>query len=232
MPQWKDTLEEALGNGLDLPSERLSAYSLDLHSRYWPLLVHELKLVRNNANTVSMEKGAAALRARILTTFPELKVLGESIVAKMRKSSTMTEMQDDESPLGMSYHFSSMGFAQCWITYKMLSIVLNRILHALALILNQPIALLDGENATLSREICMCVSYLRTAGILPAISAQPPLFLAYEGANKQERAYLLNFIMWSDKFKKRFPQDSAALEKFVLKTAYALSGRGDFYPPT
>lgn len=232
MPQWKDTLEEALGNGLDLPSERLDAYALDLHSRYWPLLVHELKLVRNSASTVSMEKGAAALQARVLTTVPELKALGESIVAKMRKSGNMTELPDDESPLGMSYQFTSMGFAQCWITYKMLSIVLNRILHALALILSQPIALLDGENVILSREICMCVSYLGIAGILPAISAQPPLFLAYEGANEQERAYLLNFIMWADEFKKRFPQDSTALERFVLKTAYALSGRGDFSQPT
>lgn len=111
----------------------------------------------------------------------------------------------------------------------MLSVVLNKILHDLALILNEPVALLDSDNVTLSRDICMCVSYLGTVGILPAISAQPPLFLAYEGANELERAYLQKFILWSDKFKRRFPQDSAELEKFVLNTAYALSGRGEFY---
>ncbi|KAK1248968.1 hypothetical protein MKX08_007188 [Trichoderma sp. CBMAI-0020] len=208
-PQWNNTLEEALRNGLDLPSERLDANS-----------------------TVSMDKSAAALQARVLNTVPELKALGESIVAKMRRLGNMTEMPDDESPLGMSYHFTNMGSAQCWITYKMLSVVLNRILHALALILSQPVALLDRENAMLSREICRCVSYLGTVGILPAISAQPQLFLAYEGANELERAYLLKFILWSDKFKKRFPQDSAALERFVLKTAYALSGRDEFCQPT
>lgn len=225
-------MEEALRNGLDLPSERLDAYALDLHSRYWPLLVHELKSVRNSASTVSMEKSAAALQARVLNTAPKLRALGESIVAKMRRSGNMTEMPDNESPLGMSYHFTNMGSAQCWITYKMLSVVLNRILYGLALVLNQSVALLDSDNVTLSREICMCVSYLRTVGILPAISAQPPLFLAHEGANELERAYLLQFILWSDKFKRRFPQDGAALEKFVLKTAYALSGRGDFCQPT
>ncbi|EHK44546.1 hypothetical protein TRIATDRAFT_285163 [Trichoderma atroviride IMI 206040] len=213
--QWKNTLEEALRNGLDLPSDRLDAYALDLHSRYWPLLVHELKLVRNSASTVSMKKSAAALQARVLNTIPDLKALGESIVAKMRRLGNMTGMPDDESPLGMSYHFTNMGSAQCWMTYKMLSVVLNRILHALALLLSQPVALLDSENVTLSREI-----------------SQPPLFLAYEGANGLERAYLLKFILWSDKFKKRFPQDSGALEKFVLTTAYALSGRGEFCQST
>lgn len=179
-------MEEALENGLDLPSERLNAYAPDLHSRYWALLVHELKLVRSNAGTVSMKKSAAALQARVFNTFPELRALGESIVAKMRKSGNITEVPGNESPLGMSYDFTNMGSAQCWITYKMLSIVLNRILHALALMLNQSIALLDSENVTLSQEICMCVSYLRKGGILPAISAQPPLFLAYEGARARE----------------------------------------------
>lgn len=100
----------------------------------------------------------------------------------------MTEVPDNESPLGLSYHFTNIGSAQCWIAYKMLSVVLNKILYDLALILNQPVALLDSENVTLSQEICMCVSYLGKVGILPAISAQPPLFLAYEGANEPERA--------------------------------------------
>lgn len=76
----------------------------------------------------------------------------------------------------------------------------------------------------------MCVPHLGTAGILPAISAQPPLFLAYEGANAPQRAYLLKFVIWSklNKFERRFSQDSAASETFVLNTSYALSGRGEF----
>lgn len=104
---------KALRNGLDLPSERLDAYVLDLHSRYWPLLVHELGLVRNNPCTFSMEKSAAALQGRVLNTVPELKALGESIVSKMRRLGNMAELPDNESPLGMRYHFTNMGSAQC-----------------------------------------------------------------------------------------------------------------------
>jgi hypothetical protein len=225
-------MEEALKIGLDLPSERLDAYALDLHSRYWPLLVHELRLVRNNHRRDSMVKSAIALQERILNTVPELKALGDSIVSKMRRLRNMTEVPNSESPLGISFHFTTMGSAQCWITYKMLSIVLNRMLHDLAIILNEPVAILDSENVMLSRDICMCVPYLGSVGILPTISAQPPLFLAYEGANELERDYLLKFILWSDTFKRRFPQDSTVLEKFVLKTAYALSGRDEFCQPT
>lgn len=224
-------MEEALRNYLDVPSERLDAYALDLYSGYWPSLVHELTLVHNNLSTVSMRESAAALRGRVISIILELKVLGESIVSKMRRLGKIAEMPDNESPLGIKYDFGNMGSLQCWITYKMLSIALNRILHNLAIILNEPVALLDHENVTFSRDICMCVAYIGTLGTLPAISAQPSLCMAYEGANELERAYLRKFILQSDQFKRRLPQDSAALGNFALNTAYALTGRGKFHQP-
>ncbi|KAL6890490.1 hypothetical protein GGI43DRAFT_416024 [Trichoderma evansii] len=230
-PKWKDTMEDALRNGLDIPSERLDVYAMDLHSRYWPVLVHEHKLVYSNPDTVSMRESAAALQRRVLNIVPELKALGGSIVSKMRRLGNIVEMPDNESPLGIKYHFKNMGSAECWITYKVLSIVLNRILHDLAIILDEPVVLLDSENAAWSRDICMCVAYIGTLGILPASLFQPALFMAYEGANSLERAYLRRFILQSDKFKRRLPQDSVGIEKFALKTAYGLAGRGEFYQP-
>lgn len=224
-------MEEALRNGLDIPSERLDVYALDLHSRYWPVLVHEHKLVHSNPNTVAMRESAAALQGRILNIAPKLKVLGGIIVSKMRRLGNIAEMPDNESPLGTKYHFKNMASAECWITYNVLSIVLNRILHDLAIILDEPVVLLDSENAKLSRDICMCAAYIGTLGTLPGALFQPAWFMAYEGTNGLERAYLRNFIMQSDKFKRRLPQDGAGIENFALKTAYALAGRGEFYQP-
>lgn len=222
-------MDGALRNSLDVPSERLDAYALDLHSSYWPSLVHQLRLVHNNPGAISMRKSAASLCGRVVKLVPQLRMLGENIVAKMRRLGNIVELPDSESPLGMKYHFGNMGSAQCWITYKMLSIVLNRILHDLAIIVNEPIALLDDEHTTLSRDICMCVAYIGTLGTLPAVSAQPPLFMAYEGVNETERAYLRNFIRQSDRFKRRLPQSDSALENFALNTAYALTGRENFF---
>ncbi|KAL6786342.1 hypothetical protein J3E68DRAFT_447251 [Trichoderma sp. SZMC 28012] len=228
-PQWRERMDEALRNSLDVPSERLDAYALDLHSSYWPSLVHQLRLVHNNPGAISMRKSAASLCGRVLKLVPQLRMLGENIVAKMRRLGNIVELPDSESPLGMKYHFGNMGSAQCWITYKMLSIVLNRILRDLAIIVNEPIALLDDEHTTLSRDICMCVAYIGTLGTLPAVSAQPPLFMAYEGVNETERAYLRNFIRQSNRFKRRLPQSDSALENFALNTAYALTGRENFF---
>ncbi|KAK4067238.1 uncharacterized protein Triagg1_7681 [Trichoderma aggressivum f. europaeum] len=227
-PQWKEKMDEALRNSMDIPGERLDAYALDLHGSYWPSLVHQLRFVHNNPNTISKRKSAASLRVRVLNIIPELKVLGERIVEKVRRLGNIIELPDNESPLGMKYHSGNMGSAQCWITYKMLSIVLNRILRELASILDEQVTLLDHEHTTLCRDICMCVAYIGTLGTLPAISTQPPLFMAYEGVDEIERAYLRNFIRQSDKFKKRLPRSDSALENFVLNTAYALTGREKF----
>ncbi|KAL7904131.1 hypothetical protein GGI35DRAFT_490718 [Trichoderma velutinum] len=212
--QWKERMEEALRNPLDIPSERLDAYTLDLHGTYWPSLVQELRLVHNSTSAVSMRKSAISLRARVLNFIPELIVLGEGIVAKMRRLGNIVVLPDNESPFGIKYHFENMGSAQ--------------ILRDLAIILNESVAILDRENTTLSRDICMCVAYIGTLGTLPAISAQPPMFMAYEGVNETERAYLRNFIRQSDTFKKRLPQSDSALESFALNTAYALTGRKNF----
>ncbi|KAL6815219.1 hypothetical protein GGI42DRAFT_348183 [Trichoderma sp. SZMC 28013] len=222
-------MDEALKNSMDIPSERLDAYALDLHGSYWPSLVHQLRFVHNSPDTIAMRKSAVSLRGRVLNTIPELKVLGERIVAKMRRLGNIVELPDNESPLGMKYHFGNMGSAQCWITYKMFSIVLNRILRDLAIILNESVTLLDHEHTTLSQDICMCVAYIGTLGTLPAISTQPPLFLAYEGVNELVRVYLRNFIRQSDTFKRRLPQSDLALENFALNTAYALTGREKFF---
>ncbi|KAL6689676.1 hypothetical protein J3F84DRAFT_354013 [Trichoderma pleuroticola] len=227
--QWKEKMDEALNSSLSLSSERLDAYALDLHGSYWPSLVHQLRLVHNSSSTFSMRKSAASLYGRVINIIPELNVLGESIVAKMRRLGNIMELPDNESHFGMKHHFWNIGSAQGWITYKMLSIVLNRLLRNLAIILNELVTLLDHEHTALSWDICMCVAYIGTLGTLPAISAQPPFFMAYEGVNEIERAHLRNLIRRSDTFKKRLPQSDPALEKFALNTTYALTGRENFF---
>lgn len=112
----------------------------------------------------------------------------------------------------------------------MLRIVMNRIIWSLTkLIHGQAPESLDLEHQTLCRMIWMCLPWTREVSLMAAILFGDPLYLSYEGANGDVKEYLLTYLLEIAKFRGRLPKDRGVVDKYLIQSALAVSGRGEFH---
>ena len=213
----------------DVSQQRKQTYSIGRYYAYWPSLVHDFQDIHKNKALPLMTERVRALRNQVAKLDAEVREKGELFLGNCTKLGNIIERQDSQSPAGARYEFSGLESLQFLITYVMLLVIFNRLLHNLDALSGRPEEPLDHEHRALCRQLWMCIPYVRALGGMTSILFAAPLYLSYEGAVRQpEREYLLDCIIEIAEKRGRYPKDRKTVEMFVLNTARSMAGQRPF----
>ncbi len=220
-----------------VPRPQRDTYAVGWYYRCWPSLVHEFRWVNGEDANNDLDGDTSHARAeillhRVVTLDAELSVVGKEALQRANERGGIVELPDLEleSPIDTKYDFDGLDSLQCLVTYVMLRIILNRLNYHIILqrLPSESVANSDTEH----RDLCkQCIPYLRGLGVLNSVLFAAPLYLSYEGACDQaEKDYLIDFALEGAASKERFPHpvDRAVVERFMLNTAKAATGRRIF----
>ncbi|KAI1387319.1 uncharacterized protein F4822DRAFT_279231 [Hypoxylon trugodes] len=224
---WKEVMTQARVRLKKIVSnERLDGYAIGRYFGYWPGLIHSLLNISEDPDINTRQAQAEALQ-RLVTNFDtQVQNTCEPITQRAFNAGRINELPDPESPIGTKLHFKSLDIMSFFLSYVWMRIMLNRMLDHLAGLLGESNDLLEAENRELSKQIWMCIPFLRSLGKVPYVFSRTPIIISYEGGNEVEREYILDNLMGMPVYSTRaFPADKKTLEAHVLSLAKAMSGR-------
>ncbi|KAI0846437.1 hypothetical protein F5Y00DRAFT_145610 [Daldinia vernicosa] len=228
---WKEAIQQSfLAVEHSVSSEQADCYSVGYYYGFWPGLVQEFRLVAGNPDVNSQQIHALALHDKVAVLAADITCIGEPIILRIYSVGDILEQTDPKSPIGMKLYFGNLHRMSFFISYVMIRMIFNRILHHLTVILKQPDPALEEEHRNLCRKMWTCIPFIKGLGMVASIAFIPQLYMSYEGAGGNEKGYLLDNIMeiLSYKGTGRYPTDRRAMEHIILNAAEAMVGRSCF----
>lgn len=230
-PEWKKVIAQARTKAIsgDIRGQFKAAYDLDAYYEQWPTFTREIQAIYADPTSVEMQARAVLHYQKLCKCSVEIQEIGGTLIEKAFGLSLITEVSDAECPGGSAYDFQMIDF--CGLVAGILSMRL--LLLQMICDVSELVKSLDEspqeDLARLSHEVCMLTPYLRQQGPIACLLYITPFYLAFNADPDQvERDYIIDFIIWVDKYRQRLPGDRAGVEYFVLKTVSGLTGRVSF----
>ena len=225
--QWKVFLEDAIATFIKGSTMKQNLYRMEQYLGLWSSMVREMQRIDQLPETYHLRRDEALhllRRAEVLAA--EVAQVGRSMFSDTQVQGIIMQRPDSETPVGAKYDFVDFDSLACFSTHASLSIVLNRIAWGLHLLLGEePPSSLADEHHRFCRDIWMCFPYLRSVSLMAAIQFSDPIYLSYEGASGDIKEYLISWVLEIAQFRKRLSQDRAVLDKHLLETSLAMTGR-------
>lgn len=226
--EWKRAMDQAVVHA-KVSVRRKQTYSIGRYYAYWPSIVRDFKMIYNSDGRKPETEKVLALLSRVASLNDEVIAMGEPFISNARHLGQILERTDADTPIGAQFDFANMDTLQCLVTYVMLLIIFNRVLHHLSILSGRPTLLRDCDHRALCRQIWMCIPYIRAMQGTGSILFAAPLYLSYEGASEEpEKEYLLDYIIQIAKRRGFHPRYRREVENFVLNTARSMTGQKPF----
>ena len=137
----------------------------------------------------------------------------------------ITEWPDPETVIGTRYQFTEVEVAELLIMYLSYLIAFNRTLYELSIMQGTPLGALNVQHRALSRQIWMCLKYMRDLGPISGTLFAQGLAISLEAGDEAEKRYVLETMLELDNYKQLLPRDLGELAEMVLLTARIHLGR-------
>lgn len=229
---WFERLQEAadivvVDQG-DEGCELRPCVSVDIALNKWPELVHEIKDVHASLDRDSAQVQASCLQSQIRQLLDNVYRHSRPILDKARRNGSISEVPDSTSPNGFAFDSTDVRGFDVAMSYYTACSVLSQMIHHLSVFQGLSDESAWSEVCHSSSKMAMFIPYLRRLGKLTGTMSSASLCLAYEGAQDLEQEYIRDFILETEGYRKRFPQDRKQAEEYLVYVAKCLTGRQGF----
>lgn len=137
----------------------------------------------------------------------------------------ITAIPDAACVTGARFSFDGFATLRRWMMYTSISVMLNRVMAELTAIVGESRVELDAEHRVLCRQVWMSLQYMLEIGPIAWTIFSTAVTLSFEGADDNEKEYILDVVLEMDRFKGRLPREREPLKELLQLTAMTITGR-------
>ena len=216
-------------NKSKLPPHLVDLFSLDEQYGWWANV--SIALVRTKRQAMAEPDRIATLdriRQRAEAARTEVAKITMALHAEATASGEMKEHPDPGTPIGTRYDFEKILVTQRWTTLLGVWLAMDYALADIHTALGLPTKELLDEIYFASRQVWMCLSYMRSVGPVAYAIFSCTMRSSLEAGNAAERSYVLDTMLELDRYTQTLPKDMAVLEETVLRHSAGATGRSGY----